>query len=188
MNIKSERGQAVVPLALIALIVFAVVYFGLIANQRNIADGADAIGNAVGETIDNYDRDQGIENLIWQIENGAVTQFWLNHQKLYPNKHAVDKHKDDAWATTNCYNNNGAIQMWMIDPFEFHLLCREANGTIRDLILGRESANSNTYFLKNAFTPKDGTLSRVLYWLKGKGGTQITPPSNITITIDGMVP
>lgn len=41
--IKSERGQAVIPVVLIAILIFAVVYFGLLANQRNIAEGADTL-------------------------------------------------------------------------------------------------------------------------------------------------
>ena len=170
--------------------------------------GADTIGNTIGNAIDNatsqpvtdesevgaftnaqYTYDQDVENLVWQAEHGVVAQFWVSKQKLYPNAHSVKTHGADAWAATNCYNNNGAIQIWMVNPFEFHLLCKENNGTIRDLILGRENANSNEYFFKNAFTPKQGVLKDIIYWLKqGKGAQDIKPLVDIIISVDGAIP
>jgi hypothetical protein len=161
---KSERGQAALGIVLIvAVFEIAFLLLGMAAHQRGIQAGAEVIGESVGEAIETYTYDQEIENIIWQVQNGIVSHFWVSQQKLRPNKHAIETHGDDAWAATNCYNNNGAIQMWMINPFEFHLLCQENDGTVRDIILGRNDSTSNRYFLKNAFTPKDGTLKRVLY-------------------------
>lgn len=189
---KAELGQAVLGIVLIvAVLAIAFLLIGMAANQHGMQAGAEAIGESVGEAIENYTFDHEIENIVWHVQNGVISHFWVSQQKLYPNKHAIETHGDDAWAATNCYNNNGAIQMWMINPFEFHLLCQENDGTVRDIILGRNNSTSNRYFLKNAFTPKDGTLKRVLYWIEGRGNavTQLDPPpTNIIISIDKAIP
>ena len=189
---KSERGQPSLGIIfIVGVLALAFLLIGMAANQRGMQAGAEVISESVGEAIENYTYDQEIENIIGQVQNGIVSHFWVSQQKLYPNKHAIETHSGDAWAATNCYNNNGAIQMWMINPFEFHLLCQENDGTVSDIILGRNDSTSNRYFLKNAFTPKDGTLKRVLYWIQNKGNavTQLDPPpTNIIISIDKVIP
>jgi hypothetical protein len=92
MNRKPERGQAEVAIALLlAIIVLAWLFISMAANQRGMQAGADAIGEAAGKAIDNLTYDQEAENIIWQIEQGPAVEFWLNEQKLYPNKYAANK-------------------------------------------------------------------------------------------------
>ena len=79
----SERGQGVLVLVLLGALVIAVVYFGFLANQRGIQKGAETIGEAVGNAIDNAGE--------------AQTYFaWKGTQTLYPNKHAMKQHGQDA--------------------------------------------------------------------------------------------
>jgi hypothetical protein len=188
MKLKSESGQAVIVLVLISVLVFGVVYLGLIANRPGIERGAEAIGDAAGEVIDDMSYNQEAENAILLAQDQMVSDFWLNQQKLVPNKHSVDRHGADAWAATNCYNNNGFFQLWRIDNTEFHGLCQDENNVVRDVILKRRSNNSNEFDFVNAFTPKDGWLKQVIYWIRGKGGQMVAPPNNVVIYVDGVIP
>jgi ABC-type cobalt transport system substrate-binding protein len=197
MNRKPERGQAKVAIALLlAIIVLAWLFISMAANQRGMQAGADAIGEAAGKAIDNLTYDQEAENIIWQIEQGPAVEFWLNEQKLYPNKYAANKRPIESWAATNCYNNHGFFQLWEVRSddqmnFDLHGLCQESDKKIYDIIL-RRRGTSNEYDFINAFMPKKerGNLLRdIIYWLKGKPGARaVNPPSDITIFIDGIAP
>ena len=53
MKLRSERGQAVLAVVLLLGLIVLAVYFGLMAaNQRQMKAGADAIGNIAGNAID----------------------------------------------------------------------------------------------------------------------------------------
>jgi hypothetical protein len=197
MKTKSERGQAEVAIVLLlAIIALAWLFISMAANQRGMQSGADAIGEAAGEAIDNITYDQEAENTIWLIEQGLAMDFWLNKQKLYPNKYAANKRPVESWAATNCYNNNGFFQLWevlgddMINS-DLHGLCQDSDKKIYDIIL-RRRGTSNEYDFINAFMPKKerGNLLRdIIYWLKGKRGARtVNPPADITIFIDGIAP
>ena len=171
----SERGQAVLVIVLLGVIVAAVVYFGLLANQRSMQKGAEAIGNAVGNAIDNA------------VE--AETYFaWKGTQTLYPNKHAIKNHATDAWATVDCYNRNGAFHVMSNAAGDFNLLCRDDDGTVRDVILKRRG-NSNIFDFKNAYTPKDGTFKAIKYWLENTWNCDKgSMPNDAVIVIDNVIP
>jgi hypothetical protein len=190
---KTGRGQSAV---VVALIVAFLALFGYLAvttlGSKGYQEGADAIGESVGEVIDNsittYDQDA--ENAI--VQAAQALSFWLNSQKLVPNKHSIERHGADAWAATNCYNNNGFFQLWQVKnefgEFDLHGLCRDSDGSILDVILRREGT-SNRYNFINAFKPKKGILRDIIYWIKtGKGGSTINPPSDIIIYVDGIIP
>jgi len=194
MNIKSERGQAELAIVLLlAIIALAWLFMSMAANQHGIQAGAETIGDAAGDAIDNLTYDQEAENIIWQVEQGVVMDFWLNKQKLYPNKYAASKRPGESWAATNCYNNNGFFQLWQVLSddgmnWDLHGLCQDNDKSVYDIILRRE-ATSNHYNFINAFKPKRGILKDVIYWLKGKpGATTVNPPSDIIIYIDGIAP
>ena len=194
MNIKSERGQAETAIVLLlAIIALAWLFMSLAANQRGMQAGAETIGDAAGDAIDNLTYDQEAEHIIWQVEQGVVMDFWLNKQKLYPNKYAANKRPVESWAATNCYNNNGFFQLWQVLSddgmnWDLHGLCQDNDKSVYDIILRRE-ATSNHYNFINAFKPKRGILKDVIYWLKGKpGATTVNPPSDIIIYIDGIAP
>ena len=171
----SIRGQGVLVLVLLGAIAIAVVYFGLLANQRNIAEGAETIGNVVGNAIDNAAQTE--------------TYFaWKGTQTLYPNKHAIERHGADAYATVDCYNRNGAFHVMSNADGDFNLLCRDDNGTVRDLILKRRRG-SNIFDFVNAYTPKDGTLNSIKYWLENTWKcSKGSMPNDAIIVIDGAIP
>jgi hypothetical protein len=70
MNIKSERGQAKIAIALILAIIAIAALLGMMAaNQRGMRTGADAIGEAAGEAMDSATGDQELENDTWIAQN-----------------------------------------------------------------------------------------------------------------------
>ena len=179
MNIKSERGQAEIAIVLLlAVVAIGFLFFSMSANQRSMQQGAEVIGEAVGDTIDNI-----------TAEDLAVG-WWVNQQKLMPNQHAVEIHGADAWLTTDCYNRNGTFRIYRVGNQEFHFLCRDDDGSIRDIMFERETNTSNRFHMKNAFTPQDyGIEKDVLRWLtKNKNAQQASVPNDIIIYIDGIAP
>jgi hypothetical protein len=181
-----ERGQGVLVLVLLGAIVAAVMYFGLIVNAPGMQAGADTIGDAVGDAIDNTSR-PGIEDLVWQGQNAI--SFWVNQQKLTPNKHSIERHGADAWAATNCYNNNGTFQIWRLGNTEFHMLCKETDGvTIFDIVLRRWTNNSREFDFRTCFRKEKG-LADAIRWLRNKGAMEnVKLPNDIIIYIDGVAP
>lgn len=174
---KSECGQAALGIVLIvALLAIAFLLIGMAANQRGMQAGAEVIGERVGEAIDNVTAPE------------LAASFWVNSQKLTPNKHAIQNHGDTAWKSTDCYNRNGAFQIWRIGNREFHLLCKDDDGSVRNIMLERESNTSNWFHMKNAFTRDNSTWDAVKAWLESKGGNPVRVPKDMVIIIDGIIP
>ncbi|HEX2993944.1 MAG TPA: hypothetical protein VHP14_03935 [Anaerolineales bacterium] len=176
MNIKSQHGLTLIVIALISITItlFAI---SMAANLHGFKQGADSIGETVGNTINSI------------TEEETVMTWWVNDQRnLVPNKHAVESHGADAWSTVNCYNNNGTFQIRRVGNTEFHLLCKDDDGSIRDLILGRRSNNSKEFDMRNAFTPNPNDWNAVDWWLKGKGAEIVKAPRDLIIYVDGLIP
>jgi len=175
MNTQSKHGQALIVIVLIgiAVLLFAAAMSTILPGMQK---GADANGETVGDTIDSL-----------TAEDMAAT-WWVNQQKLAPNKHAVESHGADAWVTVDCYNRNGTFHIMSKKNVEFHLLCRDDDGSIRDTILKRRSKTSSEFDLVNAFTPKKGILKDVIAWITRDGGVKGTMPDGVIIYIDGAIP
>jgi hypothetical protein len=186
MKIKSEHGQAAVGIILLlAILALALLLAGMAASQRGIQAGAETIGNAAGSVIDTAQWDRELENQVRTAESAA--SFRVNQQRLAPNKHSVERHGADAWAAASCYNNNGTFQVWRVGSREFHLLCRESDGSIFDIILQRRTNGSKEFDLTTCFRKEKG-LRDVLQWLMNKRAAQASLPGDITIYIDGVAP
>jgi hypothetical protein len=176
MNIRSERGQAVIPLALLGLIVFAVVYFGLLANQRNIAQGAEAIGDAAGEMIDAYE------------QNGTVVSAWVNNQRLPANPKAIEHHTSGgAEQAIQCYNDHGVFFIQANRAGDWYFHCMEEDGrTVRTTFWTRIG---NQFHLKTAYTKGDGAWSwtEIRTFFESKwGATKAAFPSDGVLFVDGV--
>ena len=172
MHIKSERGSGdIVWIGLLGLVVLAaVLMFGMAANSKGMAEGAETIAN----TLTSGDAN--------------VYTAWKGKQTLYPNKHAVQNHGADAWATVDCYNRNGSFHVMSNADGDFNLLCRDDDNQVRDVILKRRG-NTNVFDFVNAYTPKGGNLGRIENWLRntwrcGKGQM----PNDAIIVIDNIIP
>jgi hypothetical protein len=186
MNTKSEHGQAAAAIALLlAILALALLLAGMAASQRGMQAGAEAIGNAAGNAIDSAPWDPGLEDQVRTAESAAG--FRVNQQKLVPNRHSVERHGADAWAATNCYNNNGTFQVWRVGSREFHLLCRESDGSLFDIILRRRTNGSPEFDLTTCFRKEKG-LRDALQWLMNKRAAKASVPGDITIYIDGVAP
>jgi hypothetical protein len=185
----SERGQGVLVFVGLAALVAVILMLMMAGNQRNMQEGAETIGETVGDAIDNATRDQDFENPVWQAQN-AVAAHVGTQRALKPNQHAIDHHGNDAWATVDCYNRNGTFHVMrtMVDGNpRFHLLCND-NGTIRDMILKQRGNNPNEFEIENAFTPQDGSLRKVLEWIGRKtGAIKFKMPENSVIYSDGVL-
>jgi hypothetical protein len=185
MNIRSERGQAVLPLALLGLIAFAIVYFGLLANQGNITQGAEAIGDAAGEMIDAYE--QELRNIDWQMLHGTVVSAWVNNQRIHPNKHAVESHGEyQASLATNCYNDHGVFFIQANKAGDWYLHCLEEDGfTVRTTFWTKDG---NKFHMQSAYTKGDGAWSwtQIRTFFENKwGATGAKFPSDGVLYIDG---
>ncbi len=176
MNIRSQHGITLIVIIFIGITIL--LYTASMAtNLHGLRKGTDTIGETVGNTIDNI-----------TAEETAMT-WWVNNQRnLVPNKHAVESHGADSWVTVDCYNRNGTFHVMSKKNGEFHLLCRDNDGKIRDMILQRRSSTSGEFDLVNAFTPKDGTFKNVIDWIVRNGGSKGTMPDNAVIYIDGIAP
>jgi hypothetical protein len=188
MNIKSERGQAEIALVLILAVIAIAAFVGMMAaNQRGMQAGADAIVEAAGEAMDSAIGGQELENEI-QIAQNAIAVGVGGQRALQPNEHAILNHGDDAWATVRCYNKNGTFHIMSTRDDGFHLLCRDDDGSVRDLILKRRGKNSNEFDMINAYTPRDGTQREVIDYVmrKFKAG-KATMPGDSIIYVDGII-
>jgi hypothetical protein len=189
MKIKSERGQAAV-LVVLGIIVVAILFLGMAGNMPGMKQGADTIAESI---TDGSSGNGEIEYLVMQAEQSLAVHARIGTQPLSPNKHSVNRHREDAWAATNCYNNFGFFQMWQTksefgSTKDLHGLCADTNGTVYDIIFRQRDA-SNEYDLVTALKPKNGILKNIIYWLKGKpGATVVNPPTNATVYIDGVAP
>lgn len=176
MNIKSERGQGEMAIViLLAIVAIALLFIGMAANQRGMQAGANVIGDTVGNAIDNA---AAVETYV----------AWKGTQMLQPNKHAVERHGADAWAAVDCYNRNGAFHVMSTRFDGIHLLCKDDDGSIRDVIL-KQRGKTNEFDFDNAFTPQNGKLQQVLEWIGRKTGAgKFTMPENSVIYIDDIAP
>jgi len=118
-----------------------------------------------------------------------AVSWWVNQQRLTPNKHAVEMHSADAWRATDCYNRNGTWRIYRVGNQEFHFLCRDDDGSIRDTIWNRRTNKSREFDMVNAFTPQEyGIEKDVLRWLSRKQAQQASVPHDIILFIDGVAP
>lgn len=175
------KGQSAVLFALILLLVLGAVFMAMAGALPGMKSGADELGADIANYLESS---QEVQNEVWIAQNSVAA--WINQQRFVPNKHAVEQHGADAWAATNCYNNNGTFQIYSVG-FDHHFLCAEQDGTIRDVIFAKDG-NTKNFHMKSAFTPKDGVLSRVVQWLKNKGAVRATVPQDAVFYIDGMIP
>jgi hypothetical protein len=107
---------------------------------------------------------------------------------LQPNQHAILSHGDDAWATVRCYNKNGTFHIMSTKNDGYHLLCRDDDGSVRDLILKRRARNSNEFDMVNAYTPQDGSQREVIAYVmrKFQAGKAAMPADSI-LYVDGVL-
>jgi hypothetical protein len=143
----------------------------------DLKKGTNTIGETVGDDV----------NIIG-AEDLAVS-WWVNQQRLTPNKHAVEMHSADAWRATDCYNRNGTWRIYRVGNQEFHFLCRDDDDSIRDTIWKRRTNTSREFDMVNAFTPQENGIEKeVLRWLSRKQAQQASVPNDIILFIDGIVP
>ena len=181
---RSERGQPSLGIIfMLGVLALAFFFIGMAANQRGMQAGAEVIGESMAE---------GIENMhsTVEIDIATVTSFWVNSQRnIVPNKHSIERHGADAWATTDCYNRNGTFAVYRANNREFHLLCKDDDGSIRDLMLERWSNNSKEFEVKNAFTPTPNNWTSIKAWLDGKRAELVMRGfKEIIIYVDGLIP
>ena len=184
---KSERGNTNVLFALLAVFVLGLAFMGIASALPGMKAGADTIGNAAGNAIDAAEQEW--RNLDWQVTNGTVVSFWVNHQRIWANKHSVQRHQDDAHKSAQCYNDHGAFISMANPDFDFYLPCREEDGTVRLTIWKRESATSNRFHMVDAYTPKNGVWNKIEFWLRNTHrATRAQFPQDAVFIIDNVIP
>ena len=175
MTIRFVHRPTLVAIACLGIAVLLLAV-GMAVRVPDMRRGADTIRETVGDAID------------ISAEDLAVS-WWVNQQRLTPNKHAVEMHGADAWRATDCYNRNGTWRIYRVDNREFHFLCRDDDGSIRDTIWSRRTNTSREFDMVNAFTPQDyGIEQDVLNWLRRKQAQQASVPNDIILFIDGTAP
>jgi len=169
MIIRFENRQAVLAMVLIGLAVIALasVRAANISGMRNPA-------NASTNTF--------INGLYTEAELIATNN--VATVQIQANAHSIARHGVDAVRTVDCYNRNGTWRVFRVGNTEFHLLCKDDDGSIRDVILERENNTSKNFFFKNAFTPKQGIWKNIEYWLRGKAAQQTTLPADMIIIVE----
>ena len=149
---------------------------GMAMHVTDMRKGTDTIGETVGNTDEIAAADLAVS-------------WWVNQQRLTPNKHAVEIHGADAWRSTDCYNRNGTWRIYRVGNREFHFLCRDNDGSIRDTIWNRRTNTSREFDMVNAFTPQEHGIEKdVLRWLKRKLAQQASVPDDIILFIDDIAP
>lgn len=83
MKSTSERSQGLVEIVLIISLVFigAFTVMAMSGNLHGMKRGADTIGNAAGNAIDDAIRqqqEQDIRDIDWQVANGTAVSAWVN--------------------------------------------------------------------------------------------------------------
>ena len=169
MIIRFENRQAVLAMVLIGLAVIALasVRAANISGMRNPA-------NASTNTF--------INGLYTEAELIATNN--VATVQIQANAHSIARHGVDAVRTVDCYNRNGTWRVFRVGNTEFHLLCKDDDDSIRDVILERENNTSKNFFFKNAFTPKQGIWKNIEYWLRGKAAQQTTLPADMIIIVE----
>ena len=174
MTIRFVYRQTLLAFLGIAVLLLAVT---MAVHAPDLKKGTNTIGDTVGDDV----------NIIGAKD--LAVSWWVNQQRLTPNKHAVEIHGADAWRSTDCYNRNGTWRIYRIGNREFHFLCRDDDGSIRDMMFERETNTSNRFDMKNAFTPKDSGIEKeVVRWLDNKSAKLASVPKEIIIYIDGIAP
>lgn len=183
MNIKS--------LTLFGLGIAVFLLIALMASAPGIEKGADAIGDAVGHTIDDAARqqqEQEIRDIDWQIANGALATFWVNNQRIPTSDHVVARHGAEGVLAINCYNDHGAffIQANKQGNWYFHCM-EEDNKTVRTTIWKRIG---NQFHLESAYTKGDGawTWTQIRTFFESKWGAgKATFPADGVMYVDGAI-
>ena len=169
MTIRFASRQIPIVIALVGTIVialFTVMTANLLDTKKEAVDLPDTFTNS-----------QYTEVELIAANNVATVQ-------IQANAHAIARHGADAVRTVDCYNRNGTWRVFRVGNTEFHLLCKDDDGSIRDVILERENNTSKNFFFKNAFTPKHGIWKNVEYWLRGKAAQQTTLPADMIIIVE----
>ena len=188
MKPKSERGQVVLTfILLLGLIVLALYFFLMAANQPQMKAGADTIGNVMGNAIDDAAR-QKQDNIDWQVVNGRAASFWVNNQRIPTNDHVIARHGAEGVLAINCYNDHGAffVQANRQGDWYFHCM-EEDNKTVRTTIWQRFG---NQFHLKSAYTKGDGTWSwsQIKAFFESKwGATRAAFPSEGVMYVDDVI-
>ena len=169
MTIKFEFRQPLLAIALVSLAAIALVLAG-VASISSMRTAADASANTLLNGL--Y-----TEAELFATNNVATSQ-------IQANAHSIARHGVDAVRTVDCYNRNGTWRVFRVGNTEFHLLCKDDDGSIRDVILERENNTSKNFFFKNAFTPKQGIWKNIEYWLRGKAAQQTTLPADMIIIVE----
>jgi len=125
-------------------------------------------------SVDTFFTGSYTEAELFSTNNVATAQ-------IQANAHSIARHGVDAVRTVDCYNRNGTWRVFRVGNTEFHLLCKDDDGSIRDVILERENNTSKNFFFKNAFTPKEGIWKNVEFWLRGEAAQQTTLPADMVI-------
>jgi len=91
--------------------------------------------------------------------------------------HAYLAHGPEAEQTRNCIQQNGVWKAYReAKSNTFHWLCKDpATNTIYDLIV--EKLTETQYREKTAFKPKHGIWNAIRFWLEGKRGQWVSPPT-----------
>ena len=187
MRIKSEHGQAVLAVVLLLGLIVLAVYAGLmVANQRQMKAGADALGKAAGNAIDDAAR-QEQDNIDWQVANGTVVSFWVNNQRIPTNDHAIARHGAEGVLAINCYNDHGAFFIQANKKGSWYIHCLEEDRkTVRTTFWHRIG---NQFHLESAYTKGDGawSWSQIRTFFESKwGATKATFPADGVLYIDGV--
>ena len=86
--------------------------------------------------------------------------------KIIPSTHAELAHGADAFQARNTCEQYGISQVWQQKDGRYHFLCQSPSVGWFDLIV--EKVNG-AWKEVTAFQPKDGSLSSIVSWIKGKG-------------------
>ena len=169
MSVRFEYRSLLLSITIIFLAIIALAY-ARAASVSGLRKQADA-------SIDTLISGSYTEAELFATNNVATAQ-------IQANAHSIARHGVDAVRTVDCYNRNGTWRVFRVGNTEFHLLCKDDDGSIRDVILERENNTSKNFFFKNAFTPKQGIWKNIEYWLRGKAAQQTTLPADMIIVVE----
>ena len=181
---KSERGQPSLGIIfMVGVLAIAFLFIGMAANQRGMTAGAEVIGESVEEAID-ASFDPNTENDLYTLQTANIAMM-----ALAANKHSLERHGADAVITVDCWNRNGTWRVYREGNTIFHMLCKDDDGSIRDIILERRSNTSNQFDMRSAYTPRDGSQQAVLKRLEGLKAELHTKglPKDMQIFVDGVL-
>jgi len=169
MTIRLEIKQLVLAITILMLAAIALMAIRTIT--------VSGIWKPADVSVDTYFTGSYTEAELFATNNVATAQ-------IQANAHSIARHGVDAVRTVDCYNRNGTWRVFRVGNTEFHLLCKDDDGSIRDVILERENNTSKNFFFKNAFTPKQGIWKNIEFWLRGKAAQQTTLPADMLIIVE----